>query len=115
MILWNPNRHVILSAGLCLVIGVGFYACVLGCKSLGDADYITPPLAAWLPVMLFGPLALVSFDHAYLRDSETVTNFWQQGCQGCQLCGLIGNLLVRTAARLPTIEPQWYHTVDDFA
>jgi len=62
MILWNPNRHVILSAGLCLVVGVCFFACVLGCKALGDADYITPPLAAWLPVMLFGPLALVSLD-----------------------------------------------------
>ena len=62
VILWNPNRHVILSAGLCLVIGVCFFACVLGCKALGDADYITPPLAAWLPVMLFGPLALVSLD-----------------------------------------------------
>ena len=38
VILWNPNRHVILSSGLCLIIGVGFYACVLGCKALGDAD-----------------------------------------------------------------------------
>ena len=62
VILWNPNRHIILSAGLCLVIGVGFYACVLGCKALGDADYISPPLAAWLPVMVYGPLAVVSFD-----------------------------------------------------
>jgi lipopolysaccharide export system permease protein len=62
VILWNPSRHVILSAGLCLVIGVGFYACVLGCKALGDADYISPPLAAWLPVMVYGPLAVVSFD-----------------------------------------------------
>jgi lipopolysaccharide export system permease protein len=62
VILWNPNRHVILSAGLCLVIGVGFYVCVLGCKALGDTDYISPPLAAWLPVMIYGPLALVSWD-----------------------------------------------------
>jgi len=62
VILWNPNRHVILSSGLCLVIGVGFYASVVGCKALGDTNYITPPLAAWLPVMIYGPLALVSFD-----------------------------------------------------
>lgn len=62
IILWNPNRHVILSAGLCLIIGVGFYACVLGFKALGDTDYISPPLAAWLPVMIYGPVALVSFD-----------------------------------------------------
>jgi lipopolysaccharide export system permease protein len=62
VILWNPNRHVILSAGLCLAIGAGFFACVLACKALGDADYITPPLAAWLPVIIYGPLALVAFD-----------------------------------------------------
>jgi lipopolysaccharide export system permease protein len=62
VILWNPNRHVILSSGLCLVIGVGFYASVVGCKALGDTNYITPPLAAWLPVMIYGPLAIVSFD-----------------------------------------------------
>ena len=32
---------IILSAGLCLVIGAGFYACVIGCGA-GDADYIAP-------------------------------------------------------------------------
>ena len=62
VILWNQNRHVALSAALCLGIGVGYYACVLGCKALGDGDYISPALAAWLPVMIYGPVALVSFD-----------------------------------------------------
>lgn len=62
VILWNPQRHVVLSAGLCVVIGAGFYVCVLGCKALGDADYITPPLAAWLPVLLYGPPALLAYD-----------------------------------------------------
>ncbi len=62
VILWNPNRHVVLSAGLCLGIGVGYYVCVLGCKALGDSDYISPPLSAWLPVLIYGPCALVSFD-----------------------------------------------------
>ena len=62
VILLNPNRHVILSAGLCLIIGFGFYACFFGCKALGDADYITPPLAAWLPVMIYGSFAVVAFD-----------------------------------------------------
>lgn len=62
VILWNPNRHVILSSGLCLIVAAGFFACRIGCKALGDADYITPPLAAWLPVMVYGPLAVVSMD-----------------------------------------------------
>jgi len=62
VILWNPNRHIALSAGLCLGIGIGYYVCVLGCKALGDNDYISPALAAWLPVLLYGPTALVSLD-----------------------------------------------------
>jgi lipopolysaccharide export system permease protein len=62
VILWNPSRHIILSAGLCIGFCVGYYACVLGFKAMGDADYLSPPLAAWLPVLVYGPLALVSFD-----------------------------------------------------
>ncbi len=62
VILWNPSRHIILSAGLCLGIGVGYYVCVLGCKALGDSDYISAALAAWLPVMIYGPSALVAMD-----------------------------------------------------
>lgn len=62
VILWNPSRHVVLSAGLCLGIGLGYYVCVFGCKALGDNALVSPPLAAWLPVILYGSLALVSFD-----------------------------------------------------
>jgi len=62
VILWNPHRHIILSAGLCLALGFGYYVCVLGCKALGDADILSPPLAAWLPVMIYGPGAVVAFD-----------------------------------------------------
>jgi lipopolysaccharide export system permease protein len=29
---------------------------------LGDNDLISPPLAAWLPVLLFGPVAIAQFD-----------------------------------------------------
>lgn len=62
VILQNPNRHVFISAGLCLGFSVGFYVCDLGCKYLGDNNYVTPPLAAWLPVLFYGPVTLVSFD-----------------------------------------------------
>jgi lipopolysaccharide export system permease protein len=62
VILQNPNRHVFISAGLCLVFSVWFYMCILGCKFLGDNNYVSAPLAAWLPVLLFGPITLVSFD-----------------------------------------------------
>lgn len=62
VILWNPHRHIALSAGLCLGIGVGYYGLVFGCAALGNADLLSPPLAAWLPVLFYGPAALVSFD-----------------------------------------------------
>jgi lipopolysaccharide export system permease protein len=62
VILSNPNRNVVLSAGLCLMVLAGYYVATLGCKAVGNADYITPPLAAWLPVMIFGPLAVVTLD-----------------------------------------------------
>jgi len=62
VILRNPNRHVFISAGLCMMFSAWFYLCVLGCKFLGDNNFVAAPLAAWLPVMLFGPLTLVSFD-----------------------------------------------------
>lgn len=62
VILWNPSRHIALSAALCLGIGVGYYMFVLGFKAMGDADYISPPLAAWCPVFIYGPMAILSFD-----------------------------------------------------
>ncbi|MDB5312558.1 MAG: putative permease YjgP/YjgQ family protein [Gemmataceae bacterium] len=62
VILRNPNRHVFISAGLCLALSACFFLSVLGAKFLGDHGYASPPLAAWLPVILFGPLTLVWFD-----------------------------------------------------
>ncbi|AWM36112.1 putative permease YjgP/YjgQ family protein [Gemmata obscuriglobus] len=62
VILGNPNRHVIISSGLCLIVSAATFLFVIACKYLGDQDVLPPPLAAWLPVILFGPPALVAFD-----------------------------------------------------
>ena len=62
VILRDQNRHVFINAGLTLVLVFGFYVVVLGCKYLGDVDLVAPPLAAWLPILLFGPVAVVWFD-----------------------------------------------------
>ena len=62
VILRDQNRNVIISAGLCLVLKAVFFATCYGCKILGDHEYLTPALAAWLPVLVFGPLAVVMFD-----------------------------------------------------
>lgn len=62
IILRDQTRHVFISAGLCLGMVAIFFGVVFGAKSLGTGDYLSPALAAWLPVLIFGPLSLVFYD-----------------------------------------------------
>jgi lipopolysaccharide export system permease protein len=62
VILQNPNRKVFISAGLCLVLCAVFFAACFLFKHLGDNEYLTPALSAWMPVLLFGPLSVALFD-----------------------------------------------------
>lgn len=62
IILRDQNRHVFISAGLCLAMCAIFFATVLACKQLGDGEFISPALAAWLPVLIFGPISFSLFD-----------------------------------------------------
>lgn len=62
IILRDQNKNVFVNAGMCLVMCAVFYAAVFGCKYLGENDFISPALAAWLPVMIFGPITIALFD-----------------------------------------------------
>ena len=62
VILRDQNRNVFISAGLCLLLCGVFFAAIFACRSLGDNEYLSPALAAWLPVLAFGPLSFVLFD-----------------------------------------------------
>jgi lipopolysaccharide export system permease protein len=62
VILRDQNRNVILSSGMCLVLCALFFAAQYACKILGDSELLPPALAAWAPVLGFGPLSLVLFD-----------------------------------------------------
>jgi lipopolysaccharide export system permease protein len=62
VILRDQNRNVFISTALCLLLCAVFFAAGFACKHLGDSEYLSPALAAWLPVLLFGPLAFVLFD-----------------------------------------------------
>lgn len=62
VILTDQNRNVFISAGLCLVLCGLFFAGIFAARQLGDSDMLSPALAAWLPVLVFGPLAFVMFD-----------------------------------------------------
>jgi lipopolysaccharide export system permease protein len=65
VVLRDPQRHVFISAGYCVVLCVVFFALTFACKFLGDNEVIAPALAAWLPVIIFGPAAFVMFDAIY--------------------------------------------------
>ncbi len=66
VILRDQNRNVFISTGLCLILCVIFFASIFACQYLGKEDfaatYVSPALASWLPVLIFGPFALVMYD-----------------------------------------------------
>jgi lipopolysaccharide export system permease protein len=62
VILRDQNRNVFISAGLCLALCATFFGVCFSCQQLGDKEFLSPALAAWMPVMIFGPLAFVMFD-----------------------------------------------------
>jgi lipopolysaccharide export system permease protein len=62
VILRDQTRNVIISSGMCLVLCGVFFAGLYTCKMLGDNEFISPALAAWMPVMWYGPYAVVRLD-----------------------------------------------------
>jgi lipopolysaccharide export system permease protein len=66
VILRDQNRNVFISAGLCLALCAIFFASIFACQWLGKdetaSQYVSPALAAWLPVIVFGPCGLVMYD-----------------------------------------------------
>jgi lipopolysaccharide export system permease protein len=62
VILRDQNRNVFISAGMCLGLCAFFFAACFACQYLGNSNVLSPALAAWLPVLFFGPLAFVLFD-----------------------------------------------------
>jgi lipopolysaccharide export system permease protein len=62
VILRDQNRNVIISSGQCLVLCAVFFAFSYACKQMGDYEFVSPALAAWLPVVSFGPFSIVLFD-----------------------------------------------------
>ena len=62
VILRDQNRNIFISAGICLILCGLFFGLVYTCKIMGESDFLSPALAAWLPVIIFGPFSLVLFD-----------------------------------------------------
>ena len=62
VILRDQTRNVFISAGMCLVLCAIFFGACLTCQYLGNNEHLSPAFSAWLPVLVFGPLAFVMFD-----------------------------------------------------
>ena len=64
LVLARENRNMFLAIGLCVAIVLLFTAVVFTCRFLGANyfDYLSPSLAAWLPLMLFVPWAAAVSD-----------------------------------------------------
>ena len=52
------QRNVFLSIGLCLTVAIAFTLATVACQSLGGLSLLRPTLAAWLPIMVFLPVAV---------------------------------------------------------
>ncbi len=59
LILSRENRNLFMAIGLCAAVVTIFMLIVLACQYLGGIYFISPALAAWLPLMLFVPLAAI--------------------------------------------------------
>lgn len=58
----RTNRNPFIAVGLCLSVVTLFMGIVLGCQSLGANGWLQPALAAWLPVLIFAPIAAALSD-----------------------------------------------------
>ena len=62
LIVSRANRNPFVAIGLCLAVVTVFMIVGIGCQSLGSSGWMQPALAAWLPLMIFGPVAISMVD-----------------------------------------------------
>ncbi|MEX2176043.1 MAG: LptF/LptG family permease [Pirellulaceae bacterium] len=57
LVLARGNRNIFLSAGMCGGLMAVLYFVLLTCHGLGSNYLLDPTIAAWLPLVVFGPVA----------------------------------------------------------
>ncbi len=58
LVLTRESRNIFVAAGWCLGVVVCFFTVLMLCQALGNHGYLlSPALAAWLPLLLFAPIA----------------------------------------------------------
>jgi lipopolysaccharide export system permease protein len=58
LIVTRESRNVFIAMAICMVVTVAFMVVANGARSLGEIIWLTPSLAAWLPLIIFAPLAV---------------------------------------------------------
>ncbi len=58
------RRNVFFSFSICLGVAIAFTMVTLACQSLGGLSLLRPTLAAWVPLLIFLPLA-VAMSHTF--------------------------------------------------
>ncbi|MFC1757854.1 LptF/LptG family permease [Planctomycetota bacterium] len=59
VVLSRESRNVFVSVGSCLLVVVAFFVILTASQALGMAYIVTPALAAWLPVLVLMPWAIL--------------------------------------------------------
>ncbi len=62
LVMSRENRNMFVSIGLSVLLVVAFVSVSMACQYLGASGLIDAPLGAWLPLMIFVPLAVYMFD-----------------------------------------------------
>lgn len=58
LVLTRHNRSIFVAAGWCLLVVAGFFLIKIASHGLGTYGLLSPHLAAWVPLIIFAPLAL---------------------------------------------------------
>ena len=57
LVLSRGNRNIFVAGAVCLVLMAAFFVVSLACQGLGNNYLLKPTFAAWLPVLIFAPVA----------------------------------------------------------
>lgn len=61
LVVSGRERNIFLSLGPNIILVVFYFLIQMGCHSLGVQGIVSPSQAAWMPILLFAPLAWVAF------------------------------------------------------
>ena len=64
LVLSRESRNMFLSIGMCVGLVSIYSLTVLSCQYLGTVYMLSPALSAWLPLMVYVPIAVAMFERA---------------------------------------------------